>query len=210
MTFSAGGLYNRFQSPKWGAISFFATILSGIAFLLAPTKLVFRGTFVGVAVASLLFVFSLRWFVPQIRITCLQDSQFFDIQNHHYDRHPVYNGHAKIEVYAEIPNWMTEFEIELDSDGPFELSEWTPSHISRSDDTLICKSNIEDCKFKIQVIGEADELGETTYNLYFKNGKTGRTIHSIKLVTEQEIPSVDEDELTEEEAEEWGLAQPEV
>lgn len=210
MTTSTSKLYNHLQSPKWGAISLFATILSGVAFLFIPTKPVFRGTFVAVAVTSLLFTVLLRRFVPRIQITCLQENQFFDIENYHYDQHPVYNGHAKIEVYAEIPNWMTEFEIELHCDGPFELSEWAPSYISRSDDVLICRSDIEDFKFTIQVIGEADELGDTTYNLYFKNGKTGRHIHSIKLDAEQEIPSVDEDELTEEEAEEWGLAEPEI
>lgn len=195
----------KIQKTKYSVIGLIVTISGSAAFLIFQTQYVLRATMALVASISLTIVILARWFTPRIKITCLQDNQFFDIKNQHNSVHPVYNGFAKIEVYADIPDWMDEFEIELDSDGPFKLSEWTPSYVSRSNDTLICKNDIDDLKFTLQVIGEPEKLGNATYNLKFKNGETGRIIHSLKLAAEPELPSIDEEAMTEKEAEEWGV-----
>lgn len=198
----------RIQSPKISGITLLITILSAIVFLIFRTQYALRAAFVVLAVFSLVVVLIARRHLPDIKMSFLQKSQFFDIENHHNQIYPVYLGHAKIEAYAEIPNWMTEFEIEMNLDGPFEISEWTPSHISRTDDTLVCKNDIDDFKFTIQIIGEDDELGDTTCSLTFNNTKTGNEIHAIKLDAKSELPTLDEDKLTEEEKDEWGITSP--
>jgi len=199
---------SRIQSPRISGVTLVITILSAAVFLIFPTQYVLRSAFVILSVFSLFTILIARKFLPEIKMSSLQESQFFDIENYHNQVYPVYLGHAKIEAYAEIPNWMTEFEIEMELDGPFKISEWTPSHISSSDNTLICKNDIDDFKFTIQIIGEEDELGDTTCNLIFNNNKTGNEIHAIKLNSKSELPTIDEDKLTEEEKNEWGITSP--
>lgn len=196
----------RIQSPTAGALSLLATVLSSAAYIFIPTQYVLRVSLVVVAVASLFIVTLSRRLLPRIQMTCLQENQFFDIEHQHNQVHPFYLGYADIEAYVEIPNWMSEFEMEMDPDGPIEISEWAPGEISRTDDTLVCKNDIDNFKFTFQVIGDEDELGDTTYNLTFENAKTGQEIHSIKLDAKPSLPSVDEDQLSSKEVEEWGVS----
>jgi hypothetical protein len=124
----------------------------------------------------------------------------------------MYKGFAQLDVFVEVPKWVSRFEIRLEPNGPFEISHSTPGDITEKSgepNTLVGYNGPKGFDFKLKLSGDPNELRSSTYDLTFRDGRTGREIHTIKLHTRPDFPNP-EGELSEEDAEEWGLGPDEM
>jgi len=197
-----------FRNPHWGFLSFAAGSVGAVSYLVLATEPQVKMVVSGLSILLIALVVGSNWLLPGLAITCLQNSPKtgFEVEDQHFRRYTVNHGFAKLDVYVDVPPWVSEFDIHLDTNGPFEMTAWNLSGaVSFENNHLICREDVNGFSFVLKVGGDPDELERGIYNLHFYDHRSDREIHSIELVTDPDPPDIDEDELDPEDAEEWGI-----
>lgn len=197
-----------FRNPQWGFLSFAVGVVGTISYFVLNTESEIKMVVSGFSILILALIIGFNRFLSGLAITCLQKSPKtgFEVEDQHFRRYNVNHGFAKLDVYVDIPNWISEFDIRLDTNGPFEMTAWNLSGaVSFENNHLICREDVNGFSFILKVGGDPDELERGIYNLYFYDHRSNREIHSIELITDPDPPNVDEEELDAEDAEEWGI-----
>lgn len=114
-------------------------------------------------------------------IYCLQKEPISSAKAQYTREYPVTDGYAEFEVYVDVPNWVQDFSIEIDANGPFKIGTWDePGGTNFDDGVLHCHQDMPGFPFTLRFAAEPEDIKEGSYNVYFRN-EGGRKIHKIVL-----------------------------
>ncbi|MFD1645574.1 hypothetical protein [Haloarchaeobius litoreus] len=194
------------QNPRWGKISLVLAIISTALGLLFPSKSYSQYAFLLIGVAFLAVYFTVPRYFSGIKITCLQTSPKNSVENQHQNIFKIRRGFGKIDIYVDIPNWASKFEIKMKSDSSIEVTpfENKPGSVRVDGNLLKSDQDIDGFPMTLKLTGDPDDLAEGRYGLKFVDNRAGRQIQRIVLDSSSDPPQdMDEEELNEEEIDAW-------
>lgn len=198
-------------SPPWPKISVTLVVIGGIvgAIGVRYTAPGLAGLLSTVAAGSFgMFLLSLSLVVHQqvsgITMTCLQTKPTNSSENHHKNRFKMNGGVGHLDIYIEIPNWVSGFKIEMETDPEIDIIPFNrlPRPVSYEGDVLKSDYNLPEFPLILKLSGDPEDLGEGEYYFKFKDKKTDTLIKEITLKCNPDPPTSQNDR-GEEEFDEW-------
>lgn len=177
------------RKPLGGWANIIVTLIASVTFAISRSVLVVNILSVLVIVAIFSTILICRYRIRNIQITCIQDKPKAAVsaRSQHYKEFLILDGFGELEVFVEVPTWITEFEIEMELTEPFDLNAWKkPDTVVYKNRRLSCHENMGDFKFNLTAGGDGEKLGEGTHILTFRDKMSGTKIESISLKTEHE------------------------
>lgn len=169
-----------------GLVSLLVIGISSVIFVISGSNILAKSISVVIVTIAFSTVFVSRFITGNVSLTCVQTEPEprSSARSQHFKEYSVVDGFAELEVFVEVPEWASEFEIRMDVTDPFDLSVWKlPDPIKFTDQRLICRQNIHEFSFNLTTGGDVDKLGTGAYTLKFIDHNSNTEIDSIILKT---------------------------
>lgn len=174
-------IVSNLRKPTWGGLTFILTMAGGIASYVF-TSGTGRMLSISLGIVILIGVMMTNFHLKDITVGFVQTQPTTSAEAHYYERYPVSDGFAEFNVFLNVSNWVEDFRIEVNANGPFNVNIWEgPAPIKLDDEIIYCNDNIDEISFTLQFAADSDDLGEGSYLVDLKNLDNHRSLYSFKL-----------------------------
>ena len=174
-------IISNLRKPTWGGLTFISSLVGSIAsytFTSGTGQLLS----VGLGILILLGVVTVNLGLSDIKVELVQTQPTTSAEAHYKESYPVSDGFAEFDVFLDISQWVEDFRIEVNANGPFNVNVWEgPAPIKLDNGIIYCNENIDEITFTLQFAADSDDLGEGSYLVDLENMDNHRTLYLFKL-----------------------------
>jgi len=172
---------SNLRKPTWGGLTFILTLIGG-AVSFGFTAGTGRVISISVGLIILIGVVGVNFYFKDIETGFVQIQPTTSAESHYRKKYPVSDGFAEFDVFLNVSNWVEDFRIEVNTNGPFNVNIWEgPDPIKLDDEIIYCTENIDEISFTLQFAADSNDLGQGSYPVSLENLDSRRTLYAFKL-----------------------------
>lgn len=179
-------IIHRSRRTSGGVLSISIAGISSVIFVISGSRIFAKSISAVLAISVVSILIWSRYFVQELSLTCVQvePDDYPSAKSQHFKQFLVEDGYIELEVFVEIPDWVNEFEIVIETSKPFRFSAWKlPDSVKFTDRRIICRQNMKEFSFILTAGGNSDDLGDGIHTLRFIDYHSSKEIDSIALHT---------------------------
>jgi len=174
-------IISNLRKPTWGGLTFILTVVGGTSSYFF-TSGAGQILIIGLGVVILVGVGIVNVSLKDIQVGFVQTQPTTSAEAHYYESFPISDGFAEFDIFLDISDWVEDFRIKINANGPFTVNIWEgPAPIKLDEKIIYCNENIDQICFSLQFAADPDDLGEGSYLVDLENVDNHRTLYSFKL-----------------------------